>query len=139
MASGASGSRAEQPAPQKRQRSPPCEEASACSAERPAKKSRGVVLVSHADVRVRKQSVAYIDCETDVDAAIVAAIEAAETGCSAMCISLDPTLSCGWLEDYDKTEHPINGKTYIMQAVSHLAIMYDPLGVGCIRSHRLRG
>ncbi len=41
MASGASGSRAEQPAPQKRQRSPPGEEASACSAERPAKKSRG--------------------------------------------------------------------------------------------------
>ena len=26
----------------------------------------------------------------------------------------------------DKTEHPINRKTYIMQAVSHLAIMYDP-------------
>ena len=61
--------------------------------------------MSHADVRVRKQSVAYIDCETDVDAAIVAAIDAAEVGCSAMCISLDPTSFCGRLEDYEKTEH----------------------------------
>ena len=102
----------------------------ASSAEQPVKKNPRVVLVPRSDC---KQQVAHIDyrnssgtqkeCLQDV---FMAAKDAAEIGCSAICVSLEPTMeSFGELCD-ERDPWELNEKPFNCRVSAHVVLLYDP-------------
>jgi len=70
--------------------------------------------------------VAHIDCVNRLnDEDLFDAIYAADIGCSAICISLDPQLSEGGCS-LERKQCTLGGKTYNLQVAHNVAIMYDP-------------
>ena len=113
----------------------------ASSAEQPVKKNPRVELVPRSD---RKQLVAYIDyrnCsatrEECLEEVCMAAVDAAKIGCSAICISLDPTMeSVGEFSD-EQEPWTLNEKTFKCLVVDSVMILYDCDALRLVACERL--